>query len=67
MEMALTESTKCYFVVWSKKGIVCLVIPFDQERWDLIRKSLTAFHWEYMAPDYFAMRTPRKLEPVQLH
>ena len=66
MEMAMTEATKCEFVVWSRKGMVCLVIPFDEGRWDQVRTSLTKFHWEYMAPEYFAHRTPRNLEPVQL-
>lgn len=66
MEMGMRGMQECDFVVWSKKGYVILTVPFDQQRWNDIKCSLLKFHKEYMVPEYFAMRTPRKLHPIRM-
>lgn len=66
MCMGMLCLTECDFVVWSKVDFICVQVAFDQQRWTEIRISLTKFHYLYQAPEYFMMRCPRNLPPVEL-
>lgn len=64
--MGLLGLQECDFFVWTPKNHLTLSIPFNEERWKELRESSEKFHWQYLAPEYFAMKTPRKLNPVKL-
>lgn len=66
LSMGLMDLDKCDFVVWTEANFVTLHVPFDEERWLVLKKALTHFHKEYLVPEYFAMKTPRELKPVHL-
>ena len=66
MQMGMLGMEECDFFVWSPHGSVCIPIAFNKERWEALRDDLLIFHWEVLIPEYFAMRTPRRLTPIQL-
>lgn len=61
--MGLLGLDKCDFFVWTTVKFLTVHIPFDAERWLDLKEKLTLFHKEYLVPEYFAMKTPRKLKP----
>ncbi|KAK3928980.1 DNA polymerase [Frankliniella fusca] len=56
----------CDFVVWSKRGIEVLEIPFNLKSWEEVQAAQSTLHWQYLMPEYFLQRTVRDLDPRQL-
>lgn len=66
MCMGMTETKECDFFMWSEKGYISITVPFNEERWKMIKKSLDFFQWKYQIPEYFLMRTVRNLVPIDI-
>ena len=66
MQMGVVGMKFCDFVVWTCHGISIQRIYHDVPFWSSLRNELTTFHREYMAPEYFVMRIPRKLMAIRL-
>lgn len=65
-QLGVCELLWCYFVVWSKEGIFIEKIYADPVFWQSTKKKLLSFHEEYLCPEYFEMRLPRKLSLIKL-
>ena len=50
MQMALTGTTWCDFVVYSKKGIVIDRVRYDHEHWLILQKKIYDFYFNYYLP-----------------
>ena len=48
--MALTGSTRGYFVVWTQNDFLAELINFDKEHWENIYTNLEVFFKQYMEP-----------------
>ena len=46
--MALTGSTRGYFVVWTQSDFLVELINFDKERWEKIYTNLEVFFKQYL-------------------
>ena len=66
MGMGMTDIKECDLFIWSQHGSILCTIPFNNSTWETIKSALIAFHWDYLVPEYFAMRTPRNLAPVTI-
>ena len=66
MQMGVVGMKFCDFVVWTCHGISVQRIYHDVQFWCSLRDELITFHREYMVPEYFVMRIPRKLMAIRL-
>ncbi|KAK3924632.1 Translocation and assembly module subunit TamB [Frankliniella fusca] len=66
MSMGLLELKECDFVVWSPKNMFLQTIKFDRKMWEKMCAIFIPLHNRLLIPEYFLMRTPRKLEPCLL-
>lgn len=64
MQMALCEVEFCDFVLWTPKGMSVERITFDKDFWDSLSARLRRFYTGIFMPEYFEMRVPRRLLPV---
>lgn len=65
-QMALTEMSRCDFVIWTSKGFHAEKMYYDENFIDPILKHVSAFHQIILAREYFEMRIPRRLTPFDL-
>lgn len=65
--MGLLNIPECDLFLWTEKSSLTVPVPFDNDRWLSLNKSLFNFHWQYLVPEYFAQRTPRNLVPLCLY
>lgn len=49
-QMALTNSTQSYFVVWTTKGVIVERIMFDEKHWLNVLANLDIFYKTYVVP-----------------
>ncbi|KAK3917330.1 Ubiquitin carboxyl-terminal hydrolase 4, partial [Frankliniella fusca] len=66
MSLGILQLEECDFIVWSPKGMHKETIKFHLETWLNLTQKLVALHNSLLVPEYFLMRTPRKLEPILL-
>ena len=66
MQMGVTGTKFCDFVVWSSKETLVIRIRFDEHFWADLKAKLIEFHHSYLCPEIFEMRIPRNLLPVKL-
>ena len=66
MQMGVTGTKFCDFVVWSSKETFTVRIPFDDHFWADLKAKLINFHHSYLCPEIFEMRIPRNLLPLKL-
>ena len=66
MQMGVTNTKFCDFVVWSRKETLTIRICFDEQFWNDVKAKLIQFHHSYLRPDIFQMRVPRNLKPLKL-
>ena len=63
MQMGVTCTKFCDFVVWSSKDTFTVRIPFDDHFWADLKAKLINFHHSYLCPEIFEMMIPRNLLP----
>ena len=66
MQMGVMGLNWCDFVVWGEKGYIVDRVIFDQCLWQEIKHKLLRFHHTKICPEYFEMKTVRKLSHVIL-
>jgi len=66
MGMGMTDIKECDLFIWSANGSILVTVPFDKYVWEKIKNKMISFHWDYLVPEYFAMRTPRNLPPITI-
>ena len=66
MQMGVTCTKFCDFVVWSSKETFTVRIPFDDHFWADLKAKLINFHHSYLCPEIFEMRILRNLLPLKL-
>ena len=64
--MGMLKLPECDLFLWTDKGSITVTVPFNRDRWDKLRSSSKNFHWDYLVPEYFMMRSPRELELTTL-
>ena len=66
MQMAVTGTKLCDFVVWSSKETFTVGIPFGNHFWADLKAKLINFHHSYLCLEIFEMRIPRDPFPLKL-
>jgi len=66
LAMGITELTTCHFVVWSPKGMFYEEVTFHPVFFDKLTGKMQPLFWKLLVPEYFFMRTPRRLKPCLL-
>ena len=61
MQMGVMGLGWCDFMVWCQKDFVVIRVAFDQDLWATMRQQLVEFHSTKLCPEYFEMKTVRKL------
>lgn len=66
MQMGITQTTLCDYVVWSRKGTVIVKVHFDADFWASLKKVLIFRHRNLFAVEYILKRASRDLLPIEL-
>ena len=66
MQMGVTGTKFCDFVVWSNKETFTIRVRFDEQFWADVKAKLINFHHTYLCPEIFEMRSPRNLLPLKI-
>ena len=61
MQMGVTKTKFCDFVVWSNKETLAIRLHFDEHFWNDVKAKLIDFHHSYLCPEIFEMK-PLKLK-----
>lgn len=64
--MGILQLKECDFVIWTDVDIMIIPVSFDENFWNTIAPILKKVHRELFMPEYFLMRTPRNLHPIEM-
>lgn len=67
MQMDVMNVIVSDFFLWSKKGFLRIEVDYNPSFWVPKRNLLEMKHKGLLVPEYFLMRTPRKLKPWDLN
>jgi len=66
MQMDVMRMDLCDYLVWTRKGMLIVTVPYDEDFWAPKRLELICRHNAFLVPEYFLMRSPRNLSIVEL-
>ena len=66
MQMAICNVLWCDFVVWSSAGMSVQRVHKNTSFWTKVSEKISHSYQTIVVPDFFEMRTPRKLLPFRL-
>lgn len=64
--MGVLQLKECDFVIWTDVDIMIIPVSFDENFWNTMAPILKKVHRELLMPEYFLMRTPRNLHPIEM-
>jgi len=66
MAMDIMKLRTCDYVVWSSVFLVVIKVKYNDHFWAPLRTRLKDIHKELLLPEFWLMRTPRDLPPLEI-